>query len=226
MLVFFIYEWLVAAYFKEPAVISSTGLVLWMPSWPAFDAFALEGIWRGGLAQIPLTLLNSVFAVSLLAGQLFPSSRKRTTPTKIAASLGLMNLPVCLLVGMPLCHGSGGLAAQYRFGARSSLAVIIRGAVLLIIGLFFGRIALAWMLAFPSSLLGVFLLIAGVGLAGASRCWQTRPGLLTTCIIVAVHLATGMLALSFALGWLACVAILKMESKIGRLAVPETINAR
>ena len=216
----------VAAYLKEPGLVGSTGFAFWRPSWPAFDAFALEGIWRGGLAQIPLTLLNSVFAVSLLAGQLFPSNRQRTTPTKIALSVALMNLPVCLLGGMPLCHGSGGLAAQYRFGARTSLAVIIRGVVLLVIGLFFGKLALAWMLAFPASLLGVFLLLAGVGLAAASRCWQTRLGLLTSGIIVAVHLATGMLVLGFALGWLVCIVMFKMESKISPLAVPETINVR
>ena len=216
----------VAAYLKEPGLVGSTGFALWRPSWPALEATTLSGAWLGGLAQIPLTLLNSVFAVSLLAGQLFPNNRQRTTPTKIAVSVGLMNLPVCLLGGIPLCHGSGGLAAQYRFGARSSLAVIIRGAVLLTIGLFFGKVALAWMLAFPSSLLGVFLVVAGVGLAAASRCWQTRLGLLTACIIVFVNLTTGILALGFASGWLAYTAIVKAEPKVlARFARLETTDA-
>jgi MFS superfamily sulfate permease-like transporter len=217
----------VAAYLKEPGLVGSTGFALWRPSWPAFGGTTLSGAWLGGLAQMPLTLLNSVFAVSLLAGQLFPNNRQRTTPTKIAISVGLMNLPVCLLGGIPLCHGSGGLAAQYRFGARSSLAVIIRGAVLLTIGLFFGKVALAWMLAFPSSLLGVFLLVAGVGLAGASRCWQTRLGLVTTCIITVVHFTTGILALGFVVGWMAYTAIVKAEPKVlARFASLETTDAR
>ena len=216
----------IAAYFKDPGLVGSGGWSIWSPSWPIFDGSALSGAWLGGLAQIPLTLLNSVFAVSLLAGQLFPDNRERTTPSKIAISVGLMNIPVCLLGGMPLCHGSGGLAAQYRFGARSSLAVIIRGMVLLAIGLFFGKIALAWMLAFPSSLLGVFLLVAGVGLAGASRCWETRLGLLTTCIIVFVHLTTGILALGFGLGWLAYVSIMRAgPSVLTGVAKLETTDA-
>ncbi len=217
----------IATYFKNPGVLSSSSFALWTPSWPAFETSALSGAWLGGLAQIPLTLLNSVFAVSMLAAQLFPNNRHRTTPTKIAISVGLMNLPVCLLGGMPLCHGSGGLAAQYRFGARSSLAIIIRGAILLVIGLFFGKIALAWMLAFPSSLLGVFLLVAGVGLASASRCWQSRLGLLTTCIIAVVHLATGILALGFVLGWLAYIVIVKAEPNVlVRFIRLETNDAR
>ena len=217
----------VGAYLKDPGLAGSTGFALWTPSWPAFEASALSGAWLGGLAQMPLTLLNSVFAVSMLAGQLFPNNRQRTTPTKIAISVGLMNLPVCLLGGMPLCHGSGGLAAQYRFGARSSLAVIIRGTVLLTIGLFFGKTALAWMLAFPSSLLGVFLLVAGVGLAAVSRCWQTRLGLLTTCIIAIVHLTTGILALGFVVGWLAYAAIVKAGPGVfGQLARAEVTHAR
>ncbi|NIA07750.1 MAG: sulfate transporter [Actinobacteria bacterium] len=217
----------VATYLKEPGLIGSTGFALWRPSWPIFEASALSGAWLGGLAQIPLTLLNSVFAISMLAGQLFPNNRYRTTPTKIAVSVGLMNIPVCLLGGVPLCHGSGGLAAQYRFGARSSLAIIFRGAVLLTIGLFFGKVALVWMLAFPSSLLGVFLLVAGLGLAAASRCWQTRLGLLITCIIAIVHLTTGILALGFALGWLAYTAIVKAGPNVlPRFTKVETTDAR
>ena len=216
----------VAAYLKEPGLAGSSGFALWQPSWPAFEATALSGAWLGGLAQIPLTLLNSVFAVSLLAGQLFPNNHQRTTPTKIAISVGLMNVPVCLLGGVPLCHGSGGLAAQYRFGARSSLAVIIRGVTLLTIGLFFGKVALAWMLAFPSSLLGVFLLVAGIGLAAASRCWQSRRGLLTTCIITVAHLTTGILALGFVVGWLAHFAVLKVEPNLSLFGKAETTDAR
>jgi len=95
----------IATYFKNPNIVNSSGLALWTPSWPSFQSSALSGAWLGGLAQMPLTLLNSVFAVSLLAGQLFPNNRQRTTPTKIAVSVGLMNLPVCLLGGMPLWHG-------------------------------------------------------------------------------------------------------------------------
>ena len=207
----------IAACFSNPDVIASAGPTLYKPSFPILDISSLSGIWLGGLAQMPLTLLNSVFAVSILAGQLFPHNRHRTTPTRISLSIGLVNLLVCTLGGMPLCHGSGGLAAQYRFGARSSLAVIIRGTALLVVGLFFGKMALAWMMAFPTSLLGVFLLLAGVGLAAASKCWRTRLGLLITAIIAVVHLSSGILILGFALGWLAHAAILRLKPEFVQL---------
>jgi hypothetical protein len=36
-----------------------------------------------------------------------------------------------------MCHGAGGLAAQYRFGARTGLANVIGGVFLVVIALFF-----------------------------------------------------------------------------------------
>ena len=48
------------------------------------------GIWRGGVPQIPLTLLNSVIAVCQLSGDLFPN--KAPSATRVATSVGLMNL--------------------------------------------------------------------------------------------------------------------------------------
>ena len=193
---------LVGAALKEPGLLQGATVSLWRPRWALSDPGALAGMWVGALPQIPLTLLNSVLAVAMLAGHLFPDSRQRTTPTRMAISVGLMNLLTCPLGGMPLCHGSGGLAAQHRSGARSGLSMILLGAAKLIVGLLFGATALAWMQAFPSSVLGLFLLIAGAGLASASRCWATRAGLVAACVMIAVQIVTGALALGFLSGWL------------------------
>lgn len=48
-----------------------------------------------------------------------------------------MNLTSVLFGGFPMCHGVGGLAAQYRFGARTGGSNIISGLILLPIALFF-----------------------------------------------------------------------------------------
>lgn len=177
-------------------------ITIWQPKWAFSDPSALWGIWLGGLPQIPLTVLNSVLAVSMLAGQLFPQHARRVTPAKVAVSVGLMNLIACPFGGMPICHGSGGLAAQYRCGARTSVSMVILGIAKLTIGLFFGSVAMAWMCAFPSSVLGALLVIAGIGLAEASRCWESRPYLLTAVVTVVVHQATGILLAGFLSGWL------------------------
>jgi len=66
---------------------------------------------------------------------------------------------------MPVCHGSGGLAGQYRFGARSGASIIILGAIKLILGLFVGEAIVPLLQQFPKCLLGIMVLAAGVELA-------------------------------------------------------------
>src|SRR3712207_8572781 len=44
---------------------------------------------------------------------------------------GAMNLLLAPLGAMPMCHGAGGVAAQHRFGARTGLAPVLLGVVLL-----------------------------------------------------------------------------------------------
>jgi MFS superfamily sulfate permease-like transporter len=167
----------------------------------SFDLAALEGIWRGGLPQVPLTLLNSVFAVAALAAQLYPQHAERITPTRMALSVGIMNMIVCPLGGMPLCHGSGGLAGQHKLGARSGVSVVMLGAAKLTLGLLFGGMALAWMRAFPQPVLGLFLLLAGWSLAEASRVWTTRAGIWVSLTMVGAYYGSGLLLLAFGAGW-------------------------
>jgi len=119
-----------------------------------------------------------------------------------AISVGLMNLLTCPFGGMPVCHGSGGLAGQHRFGARSGLSMVMLGVAKLIVGLLFGAAAFAWMQAFPSAILGVFLVVAGLQLAGAGCFWESRRGVLTGLLMASLHFATGFLLLGFMCGWL------------------------
>jgi hypothetical protein len=81
---------------------------------------------------------------------------------------------------MPVCHGSGGLAAQYRFGARSGASIIILGLFKIILGLFFGETLVGLLKEYPKSLLGIMVLAAGLELAkvgeslnyGARDLWE------------------------------------------------------
>ena len=103
----------VIAVTKEPALLTSWRIALWRPTMISLDPSVAGAALHGALAQTPLTLLNSVFAVSLLAGRLFPKGAGRMTPTSVAVSVGFMNLIACPFGAMPMCHGSGGRAAQY-----------------------------------------------------------------------------------------------------------------
>ena len=40
-----------------------------------------------------------------------------------------MNVVASFFGGMPMCHGAGGLAGQYYFGARTGGASILEGLI-------------------------------------------------------------------------------------------------
>ena len=88
-----------------------------VPSPSSFRTGALEA----GLGQVPLTTLNSVIAVCFLSADLLPNLQAPSV-TAVGLSVTIMNLVGCWFGSMPVCHGSGGLAAQYRFGAVGVLA--------------------------------------------------------------------------------------------------------
>lgn len=156
-------------------------LSLWKPVAfiPSFADFRYGAI-NAGLGQIPLTTLNSIVAVTYLAADLI---QELPTPsaTAVGISVSTMNLVGCWFGAMPVCHGSGGLASQYRFGARSGASVIILGMIKLLLGLFAAEYAVAYCHGFLRIPLGVMLFLAGLELAkvgeslnteGARDLWQ------------------------------------------------------
>lgn len=73
-----------------------------------------------------------------------------------------MSLSSALLGGFPMCHGAGGVAAHYRFGARSGMAMIIGGLVLIgAATLFTDPTTLS---AIPKGVFGSLLLVVAIEL--------------------------------------------------------------
>jgi hypothetical protein len=207
------------AAWHEPSLLRVGSIGVWRPHRVAFTLRDLDGVWRGGLPQLALTLLNSVLAVTSLAGQLYPQHAAWVTPTRMALSVGIMNLLVCPLGGMPLCHGSGGLAGQHKMGARSGLSVILLGLAKLTLGLLMGGVALVWMRAFPPSILGLFLLLAGWSLAEASRAWDTRLGTAVSLLMLVTYYATASLPLAFGAGWIVWWSVQRVRLRVASAAV-------
>jgi MFS superfamily sulfate permease-like transporter len=115
------------------------------------------------LPQVPLTLGNAVIAISEENNRLFPD--RRVTEKGVATSTGLMNLAGAAVGGVPMCHGAGGMAGHVAFGARTGGALIILGAILLSLALFFSGSVEALFKLFPAAVLGVILLLTGAQLA-------------------------------------------------------------
>lgn len=155
-------------------------------------------LWKGTIPQIPLTTLNSVIAVSLLSADLFP--HLPAEPRKVAVSVGLMNLVSCWFGAMPMCHGAGGLAGQYRFGARSAGSVLILGSAKILLGLLFGNSLLGLIRHYPQSLLGVLLLFAGMELALVARDVKAKDDFFILLLTAGAILALRSTALGFTIG--------------------------
>lgn len=160
--------------------ITRTAQVAHMPSfevWHPFVVVPTPHQWRvgaidAGIGQIPLTTLNSVVAVVYLAGDLLSNVRTPSI-THIGLSVAGMNLLGCWFGAMPVCHGSGGLAAQYRFGARSGASVVFLGLLKLVIGALFGETLVDLLKRFPAAFLGVMVVAAGLELLSVGESLNT-----------------------------------------------------
>jgi MFS superfamily sulfate permease-like transporter len=96
-------------------------------------------------SQLPLTITNSVLATSLLVSDLY---KRSASPNSLSCSVGLMSISSSVLGGFPMCHGAGGVAAHYRFGARTGVSMVIGGAILIAFALFLSSEAVFHFLSF------------------------------------------------------------------------------
>src|SRR5512138_2270609 len=127
---------------------------------PSLAVPGWNDVWRGtiriGLPQLSLTLINSVIITSLLAGRFFPEN-ERTTPRRLTLTMGIANCISGFMGGIPMCHGAGGLASHYRFGARTGLAPVLLGTGLLLIGTLFADFGARLLALVPMASLGALL---------------------------------------------------------------------
>ena len=117
------------------------------------------------LPQLPMTIGNAILSNTDLSNEYFPDAAQRVTVRAVTLSQGLANAAAFFFGGMPMCHGAGGLAAHYRFGARTAGSNIIIGAIFVVLALLFGEGIVPVLRVMPLSILGVLLTFAGLQLA-------------------------------------------------------------
>jgi MFS superfamily sulfate permease-like transporter len=127
------------------------------------------------LPQLSLTLTNAVVLTALIAGDYFGARAAHVTPARLSITSGLANVLLTPFGALPMCHGAGGLAAHYRFGARSGTAPLVLGLVLLAFALLPGGLGLAALAAIPAAGLGALLLMASGELALSKRLFDCKP---------------------------------------------------
>lgn len=151
------------------------------------------------LPQIPMTMGNAVIAYADLSREYFGDNAKKVTYRGACLSMALANFLSFFLGGMPLCHGAGGLAAHYRFGARTAGSNIMIGLVFAGLAVLLGDHVLAVVNLLPMAVLGVLLLFAGSQLALSVIDIRERKELFVVLMILGITLASN-LAVGFIVG--------------------------
>ncbi len=151
------------------------------------------------LPQVPMTIGNAVMANSDLSREYFGEQSRRVTNKALCLSMALANLGSFFVAGIPLCHGAGGLASRYRFGARTAGSNIIIGTVFLLSALFLGTQLLLFIHLIPFSVLGVLLVFAGIQLSLTILDVKVRKELFVVIMILGITL-TANLAVGFLIG--------------------------
>ena len=96
-------------------------------------------------------------------------SPRRWRPSRVAVAVGVYNLLGGWFGALPSCMGSGGLAAQHAFGARSGAAPVLLGLAKVSVSLLVGSSLSSVLRLFPSGLLGAMIAVSGAELAAAAR---------------------------------------------------------
>jgi SulP family sulfate permease len=158
------------------------------------------------LPQIPMTIGNAIISNTDITREYFANQARRATYRSMANSQGLADIVSFFFGGIPMCHGAGGLAAHYRFGARTAGSNMIIGGIFLLLALIFGENIVTVLKLLPFSLLGVLLVFAGLQLALMIQDLRERKDLFVALLMLGIALATN-LGVAFIIGVIAAYAL-------------------
>ena len=196
----------------EALSIGPTRMQVIFPSLPDFWTAFIMLI----LPQIPLTIGNACVGTADTCCTLFPqsSSLSKSKAGKFALTMGIANFPAGFFGAVPMCHGTGGLAAHYRFGARTGGAPVMIGAILVVMALAFGEFGFALLAMIPNSVLGVLLVFAGLELCPLVRSLKGNEEYFVALLITGIALAVPNMAWAFGIGIAVDLFIRKLRIKI------------
>lgn len=151
------------------------------------------------LPQIPMTIGNACIAEVDTTRQLFGGRAEKMSYRSISNSQGIANIASFFFGGIPMCHGAGGAAAHYFFGARTGGANLMIGFIFVIMGLFFGKSATTLFSLLPGAVLGVLLFFAGSQLAIMIQDLKDKKEVFVALTMLGITLASN-LAIAFICG--------------------------
>jgi SulP family sulfate permease len=146
------------------------------------------------LPQLPMTIGNAVLAYTDLSREYFGERSASITNRKACLSMALANFFSFCLGGMPLCHGAGGLAAHYRFGARTAGSNLMIGLIFTGLAILLGTNIVSVLNLLPLAVLGVLLVFAGSQLTLTIMDLDERKDYFVATLILGITLATNLAA--------------------------------
>ncbi len=146
------------------------------------------------LPQLPMTLGNAVLAYTDLSKEYFGTRSARVTNRSACVSMALANFFSFCLGGMPMCHGAGGLAAHYRFGARTAGSNVMIGILFAVLAILLGDNIVKIFNLLPMSILGVLLVFAGAQLTLTIMDLKKRKDYFVATLILGITLASNLAA--------------------------------
>jgi sulfate permease, SulP family len=144
------------------------------------------------LPQLPMTIGNAILSNTDVMHEYFGKRAHRATYRSIANSQGIADIISFIWGGIPMCHGAGGLAAMYRFGARTAGANVMIGSIFVLLGILFGQNAIIILNLLPMSILGVLLVFAGAQLALMIRDLTERKDLFVALVMLGITLTVNL----------------------------------
>lgn len=144
------------------------------------------------IPQLPMTIGNAIIANADLSKEYFGKDSDRVTYRATTLSMAAANGLSFFLGGIPLCHGAGGLAAHYRFGARTAGSNLIIGTVFLVLAVFTGPHVILLIHFLPFSILGVLLIFAGSQLSLTILDMFARKDMFVVLTILSITLASSL----------------------------------
>lgn len=162
-------EWPVMGWVATGGMAAAVGIALFADAAPVAAGAGnetpgpvrLDVILALVLPQLALTLTNSVVATCDVAQRYFPGRARRVTASNLLRSIGLGNIVAAAVGGLPHCHGSGGMTAHVKGGARTWRMNLVIGGVLLVLA------GVSWLMAqnlipaYPKPLMAALLFATG-----------------------------------------------------------------
>jgi len=148
---------------------------------------AINGMNPAGLL-IMMGLVN--IATAALIKEYWPD--KAVEEKKLALNMGIMNTVVPFFGGMPMCHGAGGLAGQYYYGARTGGTNIIEGVIEISLGLFLSQSIKDLFSSFPMSIVGAMMILVGIELAKFIKDTRGKGEIAILIIVTVLSLFTNI----------------------------------